>query len=67
MRLLCVFGAATAEMSCEIPMPSYCIKQKPLLSCEITQTWEKEIPFIKFFSPTFIHNFLLSKLLFTKF
>lgn len=51
MRLLCVFGAATAEMSCEIPMPSYCIKQKPLLSCEITQTWEKEIPFIKFFFP----------------
>lgn len=37
-----VFGAATAEMSCEIPMPSYCMKQKPLLSCEITQIWGKK-------------------------
>lgn len=70
--LLCVLslkfeGQRSVLMSCEIPMPSYCMKQKPLLSCEITQTWEKEIPFIKFFPPTFIYNFLLSKLLFTKF
>lgn len=54
--LLCVLslnfeGQRSVLMSCEIPMPPYCIKQKPLLSCEITQTWEKEIPFIKFFFP----------------